>query len=112
MSPTAKTAVLLTGDSTELGEKLALKAQPDHYFRADVLKVAHHGSSDSTFEKSFSMRCPPQSLSSASVAETITGTRIRRLLDRLTERGITIYRTDEDGTITLLLDGTSVTVVK
>ena len=34
------------------------------------------------------------------------------LLDRLSERGITIYRTDEDGTVTLLLDGTSVTVIE
>ena len=34
------------------------------------------------------------------------------LLDRLRDRGITIYRTDEDGTITLLLDGTRVTVIE
>ena len=38
-------------DATSLGEKLALKAQPNHYFHADVLKVGHHGSSDSTSKK-------------------------------------------------------------
>ena len=36
----------------------------------------------------------------------------QELLDRLSERGITVYRTDENGTVSLLLDGTSVTVLK
>ncbi len=106
-----KTAVLLTGDSTELGEKLALKAQPDHYFRADVLKVAHHGSSDSTFEKFLDAVSPAIAVISVGKGNDY-GHPNQALLDRLTERGITIYRTDEDGTISLLLDGTSVTVVK
>lgn len=105
------TAVLLTGDSTELGEKLALKAQPDHYFKADVLKVAHHGSSDSTFEKFLDAVSPAIAVISVGRGNDY-GHPNQALLDRLTERGITIYRTDEDGTITLLLDGTSVTVVK
>ena len=105
------TAVLLTGDSTELGEKLALKAQPDHYFKADVLKVAHHGSSDSTFEKFLDAVSPAIAVISVGKNNDY-GHPNQALLDRLTERGITIYRTDEDGTISLLLDGTSVTVVK
>ena len=105
------TAVLLTGDSTDLGEKLALKAQPDHYFKADVLKVAHHGSSDSTFEKFLDAVSPAIAVISVGRGNDY-GHPHQALLDRLTERGITIYRTDEDGTISLLLDGTSVTVVK
>ena len=105
------TAVLLTGDSTDLGEKLALKAQPDHYFKADVLKVAHHGSSDSTFEKFLDAVSPAIAVISVGKGNDY-GHPNQALLDRLTERGITIYRTDEDGTISLLLDGTSVTVVK
>ena len=105
------TAVLLTGDSTDLGEKLALKAQPDHYFKADVLKVAHHGSNDSTFEKFLDAVSPAIAVISVGKGNDY-GHPNQALLDRLTERGITIYRTDEDGTISLLLDGTSVTVVK
>ena len=105
------TAVLLTGDSTDLGEKLALKAQPDHYFKADVLKVAHHGSSDSTFEKFLDAVSPAIAVISVGRGNDY-GHPNQALLDRLTERGITIYRTDEDGTISLLLDGNSVTVVK
>ena len=105
------TAVLLTGDSTELGEKLALKAQPDQYFKADVLKVAHHGSSDSTFESFLDAVSPAIAVISVG-KDNDYGHPNQALLDRLTERGITIYRTDEDGTVTLLLDGTSVTVIK
>ncbi|MEA4913099.1 MAG: ComEC/Rec2 family competence protein [Christensenella sp.] len=105
------TAVLLTGDTTELGEKLALKAQPDHYFKADVLKVAHHGSSDATFEKFLDAVSPAIAVISVG-KDNDYGHPNQALLDRLSERGITVYRTDEDGTITLLLDGTSVTVIK
>ena len=105
------TAVLLTGDATELAEKLALKAQPNHLFRADVLKVAHHGSSDATFEKFLDAVSPAIAVISVGKNNDY-GHPNDSLLDRLSERGITVYRTDQDGTVTLLLDGTSVTVIK
>ena len=105
------TAVLLTGDATELSETLALKAQPDHYFRADVLKVAHHGARDATFEKFLSKVSPAIAVICVGQNNSYGHPHIS-LLDRLKERGITVYRTDLDGTITLLLDGTSVTVIK
>ena len=105
------TAVLLTGDTTELGEKLALKAQSDQYFKADVLKVAHHGSRDGTFEKFLDAVSPAIAIISVGKGNDY-GHPNQELLDRLSERGITVYRTDEDGTVSLLLDGTSVTVLK
>ena len=105
------TAVLLTGDTTELGEKLALKAQPNEYFKADVLKIAHHGSRDGTFERFLDAVSPAIAVISVG-KDNDYGHPNQELLDRLSERGITLYRTDEDGTITLLLDGTSVTVIK
>ncbi len=105
------TAVLLTGDATELSEKLARKAQPDHYFRADVLKVAHHGSSDATFEAFLDAVSPAIAVISVG-RDNDYGHPHDALLDRLHDRGITVYRTDEDGTITLLLDGTRVTVIE
>ena len=105
------TAVLLTGDATELSERLALKAQPNQYFRADVLKIAHHGSSDSTFEAFLDAVSPAYAVISCGKNNDY-GHPHAALLDRLRERGFTIYRTDEDGTVTLLLDGTQVTVIK
>ena len=105
------TAVLFTGDATELAEKLALKAQPNHYFRADVLKVAHHGSRDATFETFLDAVSPAIAVISVGKNNDY-GHPHDSLLDRLSERGITVYRTDQDGTVTLLLDGTSVTVIE
>lgn len=105
------TSVLFAGDATALGEKLALKAQPNHYFQANVLKVGHHGSSDSTSEKFLETVQP--SIAVISVGKNNEyGLPDQELLDRLKKQGVTVYRTDEDGTITLLLDGTNVTVVK
>ena len=105
------TAVLFTGDATSLGEKLALKAQPNHYFHADVLKVGHHGSSDSTSKKFLKAVSPTIAVISVGKNNDY-GLPDEELLDRLNDAGITVYRTDEDGSITLLLDGTNVTVVE
>lgn len=105
------TAVLLAGDTTEVGEKLALKAQPNHLFRADVLKVAHHGSSDGTFEPFLEAVSPAIAVISCGKNNDY-GHPDQALLDRLSDRGITVYRTDQDGTVAMLLDGTGVSVLK
>jgi len=105
------TAVLFAGDATSLGEKLAMKAQPNHYFEANVLKVGHHGSSDSTSVKFLNAVSP--SIAVISVGKNNDyGMPDEALLDRLKDAGVTVYRTDESGSITLLLDGTNVTVVE
>ncbi len=105
------TSVLFTGDATALGEKLALKAQPNQYFHADVLKVGHHGSSDSTSKKFLHAVSPSIAIISVG-KDNDYGLPDKELLDRLMDAGITVYQTDEDGSITLLLDGTNVTVLK
>ncbi|MEA4938744.1 MAG: ComEC/Rec2 family competence protein [Christensenella sp.] len=105
------TAVLFTGDATSLGEKLAMKAQPNHCFEATVLKVGHHGSSDSTSAKFLKAVSP--SIAVISVGKNNDyGLPDEALLNRLKDAGVTVYRTDESGAITLLLDGTNVTVVE
>lgn len=105
------TAVLFAGDATVLGEKLALKAQPNHSFQANVLKVGHHGADDSTSE--IFLQTVNPSIAVISVGQNNEyGLPDQALLDRLSARGITVYRTDEDGTITLLLDGTNVKVIE
>jgi beta-lactamase superfamily II metal-dependent hydrolase len=105
------TAVLFTGDATSLSEKLALKAQPNHYFQANVLKVGHHGSSGSTSKKFLKAVNPTIAVISVGKNNDY-GLPDEALLDRLSDAGVTVYRTDEDGSITLLLDGTNVTVLK
>ncbi len=105
------TSLLLAGDATQVAEKLALKALPNSYFKADVLKVGHHGSSDSTGTKFLDAVNPSIAIISCGV-DNQYGHPDQELLDRLNKRNITIYRTDQDGSITLLLDGTNVKVLK
>ena len=105
------TSLLLTGDATQVAERLAMKALPNSYFKADVLKVAHHGSSDATSEKFLDVVNPSIAVISCGLNNEY-GHPDQALLDRLNERGIIIYRTDTDGTISLLLDGTNVRVLK
>ena len=105
------TSLLLAGDATQVAEKLALKALPNSYFKADVLKVGHHGSSDSTGKKFLDAVNPSIAVISCGLNNDY-GHPDQALLDRLNKRNITIYRTDQDGSITLLLDGTNVKVIK
>ncbi|MPN39029.1 ComE operon protein 3 [bioreactor metagenome] len=76
-----------------------------------MLKVAHHGSRDGTFEKFLDAVSPAIAVISVGKGNDY-GHPHQELLDRLRERGITVYRTDESGTISLLLDGTRVTVLQ
>ena len=105
------TSLLLAGDATQVAEKLALKALPNSYFKANVLKVGHHGSSDSTGTKFLSAVDPSIAIISCGLNNEY-GHPDQALLDRLNKQNITIYRTDQDGSITLLLDGTNVKVIK
>lgn len=105
-----ETAVLLTGDAGEVAERLALKAQPNHLFGANVLKVGHHGSKNGTLD-GFLDAVNPE-IAVICCGENDYGLPNEALLDRLNARGVTLLRTDEDGTITLLLDGTGVQVLE
>lgn len=105
------TSLLLTGDATQAAERLAMKALPNSFFKADVLKVGHHGSSDATSEKFLKAVDPSIAVISCGLNNEY-GHPDQALLDRLSKRGIIIYRTDLDGTISLLLDGTNVRVLE
>ncbi len=105
------TSVLLAGDATELSETLALKALPNEYFQANVLKVGHHGSNTSTSFKFLDAVDPDIAIISCGV-DNEYGHPHEELLLRLQAYGIQVYRTDLDGTITLLLDGANVKVIQ
>jgi competence protein ComEC len=68
-------------------------------------------SSDSTSEKFLAAVDPTIAIISCGLNNEY-GHPDKELLDRLEARGITVYRTDRDGTITLLLDGTNVKVIQ
>ncbi len=97
-----ETSFLFTGDMEKTSEKSTL--QKGHNVSADVLKVAHHGSSSSTTAKFLDAVTPEYAV--ISVGE---GNRYKHpsedVVKELSDRGIKIYRTDLDGDIVFISDG-------
>lgn len=85
---------LLTGDI----EREAELYYADRDFRADVLKVGHHGSRSST-APSFLERVAPRLAVISCGRRNLFGHPHAGVLDALNERKIRIWRTDRDGTI-------------
>ncbi|HEX8407332.1 MAG TPA: DNA internalization-related competence protein ComEC/Rec2 [Thermoanaerobaculia bacterium] len=85
---------LLTGDI----EKEAELYLSDHDLRADVLKVAHHGSRTSTSETLLDNVNPRLAMISCG-RRNLFGHPHPAVLDALDERRIRTWRTDRDGTI-------------
>lgn len=101
---------LFTGDlETDGGEDVVLAHYTPEQLRADVLKVGHHGSSDATSNAWLDAVEP--SLAAIEVGSGNSyGHPHQELLQRLSSRGIPVYRTDQDGTFVVTTDGFDITV--
>lgn len=101
-----ETAFLFTGDiSAGPLEDCALIGGCD--LGCDVLKLGHHGSSTSTDAEVLDLTHP--SLAIACCGEDNSyGHPHQEVVDLLAQRGITLLRTDEEGTIELVSDGKTV----
>ena len=95
-------AFLFTGDAGAEAEDDMLAA--GRSLRADVLKVAHHGSSHSTSSE-FMQRVRPRVAVISVGAGNPFGHPAPTVMRRLEKVGITVYRTDCDGDILALTDG-------
>lgn len=94
--------MLMTGDVEEKGEELLiqkLKGKKEY----DVLKVAHHGSKNSTSE-AFLQVVKPQVAWISAGEKNQYGHPHEEVLERLKKIGCNIQRTDESGAITLRID--------
>lgn len=97
-----ETSFLFTGDAEAESEKVILE---DGYgVGADVLKCGHHGSSSST-SKAFLEAVDPLYAVISCGAGNSYGHPHRETLQSLRKRGVTVYRTDEDGTVLAKSDG-------
>lgn len=85
-----KTSFLFTGDATTTSEQALLKAGED--LSADVLKVACHGSADSTSKEFLSEVSPSYAV--ISVGENTDGHPTKELLDRLKAQKVKLFRTE------------------
>ena len=96
---------MFTGDAEKISEDEML--EKGYNLNADVLKIGHHGSNSSTSDKflkavnpNFAVICVGKDNSYNHPKKTV--------MDRLKRYNIEVYRTDEQGTITLTCDGNDI----
>lgn len=97
---------LFTGDAGYKAEEDMIDS--NIHLQAEVLKVGHHGSSTST-SQAFLDRVDPSFAVISCGKNNDYGHPHRETLQKLMQENITVYRTDEQDTITVLSDGTSLT---
>ncbi|SBT49665.1 ComEC/Rec2 family competence protein [Micromonospora narathiwatensis] len=101
--------ILLPGDAETEEQRAVLDAVPPDAVRADVLKVAHHGSAYQDPEFLAAVR-PAVALVSVG-ADNDYGHPNPGLIDRLTRAGARVLRTDTDGDLAAVRDGSGLAVV-
>lgn len=99
-----KTSFLFTGDATEKTEQVLLKTGQN--LSSNVLKVACHGSSDSTGKEFLKKVAPKYAV--MSVGENMDGHPTKEVLNRLKEQKVRLFRTDWQGDIFCTSDGTNI----
>ena len=100
---------LFAGDAETVSEKEMLEAGYD--LKSDLLKVGHHGSNTSTSEEFLNAVSPKYAVISVEKNNTYNLPR-KTVMDRLKKLGISVYRTDESGTIVATSDGNNITFDK
>jgi competence protein ComEC len=86
----------------------AEEAMADRLRRVDLLKVGHHGSRGSTGDAWLVALAPPVAV--ISLGRNDYGHPAPATLERLGAHGVTVHRTDLEGTITVITDGSRMTV--
>ncbi|MDP4091836.1 MAG: DNA internalization-related competence protein ComEC/Rec2 [Bacillota bacterium] len=99
-------SILFTGDIQTEAEEIILDSGTD--LKADVLKVAHHGSSTST-GKDFINKVRPV-MAVISVGKNNFGHPSQEVQARLEDNNIRIFRTDQSGAVILKSDGNTISV--
>ena len=103
------TRFLFTGDMEVQAENDMLDYWGEGYdWRIDVLKVGHHGSDTSTSYRLLYETMPAYGVISVGTGNSY-GHPHERPLSLLQDAGVTLYRTDEMGTILVTSDGSNLT---
>jgi competence protein ComEC len=97
-------SMMLPGDAEKQAESSILSDNGAATLRADVLKVGHHGSKNSTMPGFLDAVHPHVAVISAG-EDNLYGHPNPELLERLTTAGVRILRTDRDGAVHVLSDG-------
>lgn len=102
------TSFLFTGDAETAEENELIASGQD--LSSTVIKIGHHGS-DSSTSAAFLQAVHPQFAVISVGADNSYGHPTAGVLSRLQSAGITTYRTDMQGTITAISNGTAVAIV-
>jgi competence protein ComEC len=102
-------SVLLPGDAEKQAEYAMLSGTEAGKLHADVLKVGHHGSKNSTMPEFLESVGPRVAIISAG-EENPYGHPSPELLERLRGSGARILRTDEEGAVRVVTDGRGIRV--
>ncbi len=97
-------SMMLPGDAEKQAERQILAENSEDQLRADVLKIAHHGSKNSTTEEFLAAVHPRLAVISAG-EDNPYGHPSPELLERLEKAGVRILRTDQNGAVHVLTDG-------
>ncbi len=101
--------LLLPGDAEKDAERAILAENPEADLQADVLKVGHHGSKNSTMPDFLAAVRPRVAIISSGEGNPY-GHPSPELVQRLEGAGVRILRTDRDGAVHVLTDGERVEV--
>lgn len=99
-----RASALVTGDAEKASENLMLERWGEQELSADVLKLAHHGSSTST-GKNFLCAVSPSWAVISCGADNSYGHPHRETMELLDSFGIPYVRTDRYGTAVFVTDG-------
>lgn len=99
-----ETSLMFTGDAEVESEEGILENWSAAELKVDILKVGHHGSDSSTTQAFLDALDPDAAVISCGEGNSY-GHPHAEVVDRLTAKGVTIYRTDKDGTIVIISDG-------
>ena len=102
-------SLLLPGDAEKQVEYTMLSEARGADLHADILKVGHHGSKNSTMPEFLERVEPKIAIISAGEGNPY-GHPSGELLERLEGRGVRIFRTDEEGEMSVVTDGKGIWV--
>lgn len=97
--------ILLTGDA----EMEAEKDYVDYLSQIEIIKIGHHGSDTSTSDNLLNVIKPELALISCG-ADNSYGHPHKAILDKLSKRNISVYRTDLSGDLIIRTDGNTYTL--
>ncbi|MCD8003377.1 MAG: MBL fold metallo-hydrolase [Clostridia bacterium] len=98
---------IFMGDCETEAEADALDFMGEDAFDADVIKIGHHGSYSATSTSLLDAVTPEIAVISCG-RDNEYGHPSETVLSRLEEYGVTVYRTDTDGTVVITTDGTDI----